>query len=147
MELNVNVNINLQVQLSKSYDEFGETVFKVFCPGQFRNFPHTLMMYKDGSVSKNIKYHDICTNKYAVSVAYNNDPHHFEIVNNSMVEYSDYNIEDKRYSILPYYYEILSIFFENNNIIVSWIYCNQTWGLFNSESQTWTGAVGQVENN
>ena len=103
-----------------------------------------MVMYNNGSVGKNIRYQDICTEKFAVNIAYNEDPGSFEMINNSMVEYKIYNIEYKRYSVLPYYFEMLSIFLKHNNIIVNWIYCNQTWGLFNSESQTWTGAVGQV---
>ena len=40
--------------------------------------------------------------------------------------------------------EILSIFFDNYNIIVEWVNCNFTWGLYDVETAKWTGAVGQV---
>ena len=32
----------------------------------------------------------------------------------------------------------------NNNIVINWINCNYTWGIFDYETGKWTGAVGQV---
>ena len=47
-------------------------------------------------------------------------------------------------SYIPYDYEILSSFFENYHIIVTWIDCNFNFGLFDEETGHWTGAVGKV---
>ena len=54
--------------------------FKVYCPGQYKRPPHKLIMYQDGSVSKNVK----CTDKSIVNVAYNNEWGHFFVFRNSM---------------------------------------------------------------
>ena len=102
-------------------------------------------MYQNGSVSKKIRYKDICTDKFLISVAYNNDyVSGFEIVNESMVEFPVDPVKGL-YSSIPYPGEILSAFLENHNIFVQWINCNFTWGWFDDESETWTGAVGQVK--
>ena len=66
-----------------------ETSFKVFCPGQYKTFPHKLMMYKNGSVSNNIRYQDLCVERFAINVAYNYEPWAFEVENNSMVDLQD----------------------------------------------------------
>ena len=50
-------------------------------------------------------------------------------------------------SNIPYDFEILKIFFETKNVIIQWIDCNRTWGTYNSETERWTGAVGQVNIN
>ena len=42
-------------------------------------------------------------------------------------------------------YEMLKTFFSKFNIKTTWIYCNQTPGVFNYTTGNWTGAVGQVE--
>ena len=44
--------------------EYDRTRFKVYCPGQYKRLPHKLMMYQDGSVSKNVGYQKICTEKF-----------------------------------------------------------------------------------
>ena len=107
------------------------------------------MMHNNGSVSKNVRYQDLCVERFAVNVAYNNDPWAFEIENNSMV-----NRREKyghlhgnlvgTYSYITEDDEILSMFFLNYNIIINWINCNYTWGWFDYEKGKWTGAVGQV---
>ena len=63
-----------------------ETTFKVYCPGQYKRVPHKLMMYNNGSVSKNVRYQNLCVERFAISVAYNHDPWFFEIENNSMID-------------------------------------------------------------
>ena len=106
-------------------------------------------MHNNGTVSKNVRYQDLCVERFAVNVAYNNDPWAFEIENNSMV-----NRREKyghlhgnlvgTYSYITEDDEILSMFFLNYNIIINWINCNYTWGWFDYEKGKWTGAVGQV---
>ena len=77
----------------------------------------------------------------SINVAYNDDSY-FEIVDNSMVEYTVAIIEGK-YSNIPFDFEILEEFFENKNI--NWINCNYQWGWYDEETGRWTGAVGKVK--
>ena len=63
-----------------------------------------------------------------------------------MVEYPAYIIEGE-ISIIPYDFEILEIFFKTKNVIVNWLYCNYTWGVYDDETRRWTGAVGKVKVN
>ena len=44
--------------------EYDRTRFKVYCPGQYKRSPQKLMMYQDGSVSKNVKYQELCTDVF-----------------------------------------------------------------------------------
>ena len=107
------------------------------------------MMQDNGSVSKNVKYRNLCKEQFPVHIAYNYQNLWFEMQNNSMVDtivkykyfhglFTDMN------SYISQNYEILSIFFKNYNIIVKWINCNSTWGWYDDETGKWTGAVGQV---
>ena len=81
----------------------------------------------------------------SINVAYNNDPYWFEIVNNSMVECYDYWGLIIEKSSIPYDFEILEIFFKTNDIIVNWLNCNYTWGMYDYDTGRWTGAVGKVK--
>ena len=107
-------------------------------------------MYQDGSVGNQARYQDICSQvEIVANIAYNNFPPHFELVNNSMVEYEQSRIEQskngkKGHSMIPYDYEILSIFFKNKNIIPNWINCNGSFGWYNKTTEKWTGAIGKV---
>ena len=127
-----------------------ETTFKVYCPGQYKRFPYKLMMYNDGSVTDNVRYQDLCVERFAVSVAHNNEPTVFEVVNGTLVDMRekmghlhgnlvgayDYISEDD---------EVLSMFLiKNYNIIINWIDANYTWGWLDDETGMWTGAVGKV---
>ena len=108
-----------------------------------------LMMHKNGSVSKNVRYQDLCVERFAINVAYNNEPGYFEVENNSMVDLREkygrtHGELVGKYSNIPEDDEILSKFFLNNNIIINWIDCNYTWGWFDYETGKWTGAVGKV---
>ena len=72
----------------------------------------------------------------------------FEIENNLMVDTVEkyqmlHGLRTDSYYI-SYDNEILSIFFQHYDIIVKWINCNYTWGVFDDETGKWTGAVGQV---
>ena len=126
-----------------------ETSFKVYCPGEYKRTPLKLMMYSNGSVSNNVRYQNLCVERFAISVAYNHEPPVFEVENNTMLELA------KKYghlhgdrvggeSYIPDDDEILSMFFLKHNIIINWINCNYTWGWFDYETGRWTGAVGEV---
>ena len=132
-----------QVHLSKTNNEDGGTSFKVYCPGQYQNFPHKLTMFNNGSVSNKVRYQDICTDRFVANIA------HFwsyQVVNNSMVEYPLNLIEGQYSSIsLPYDFEIIGSFLINYNIVKEWIDCNETAGIFDNETGKWTGCVGQVK--
>ena len=107
------------------------------------------MMYNNGSVSKNVRYQDLCVERFAINLAYNYEPWQFEVENNTMVDLREKygKLHGKFVGVLSYIAEddeILSMFFFNNNIIINWIDCNYTWGWFDYETGKWTGAVGKV---
>ena len=123
--------------------EESEILFKVYCPEQYKRFPHKLMMYKNGSVSKNVRYQDLCVERFAISAAYNHEPWVFDIENNTMVDLREKYGHTHGDLVGVYSYiveddEILSMFFENHNIIINWIDCNLTWGWFDYETEKWT---------
>ena len=123
----------------------GPESFKVLCPGQYKRSTKKMIMYNDGSVSKNVQYKDICTEKFTMNIAYNNEHEIFELVNNSMVEYPlSWSILSSDGSYIAKDWEILSIFFQNYNIITNWVDCNFTWGYFDHVTGKWTGGVGKV---
>ena len=108
-----------------------------------------LKMHNNGSVSKNVRYQDLCVERFAVSLAYNFEPWIFEIENNSLVDLPErygylHGEYVGMYSYIAFDAEILSKFFLNYNIIINWIDCNYTWGWFDYETGKWTGAVGKV---
>ena len=93
---------------------------------------------------RGISSHFLCLKaSISINVAYN----YLVINNNSMAvdqAMGDMIIEGV-YSYIPYDSEILDIFFKTNNIIVNWIDCNNTWGLYDYETGRWTGAIGKVK--
>ena len=56
----------------------------------------------------------------------------------------DYGFIVTKIGTISYTNEILGSFFSKFNIIPSWINCNFTWGMFDYETEHWTGAIGQV---
>ena len=91
-------------------------------------------MQDDGCVSKNVKYDNLCNEQFSVHVAYN-DEFPFEIVNDSMVEYTVlHGTCVGVHSFIPLNYEIIDMFIKNHNIMVKWINCNFTWGLSDDET-------------
>ena len=133
---------------TKHSGDVSDTLFKVYCPGQYKTFPHKLKMFINGSASNNIRYPEICNIKnFAVNIAYYTQTGFFEVVNNTMVEWYDYWGLIHDMSQIPYDYEILKTFFQIYNIgIINWIDYSGTWGLFNHETGNWSGLVGQVNN-
>ena len=43
-----------------------------------------------------------------------------------------------------YDWEIINSFLNSSNAAPSWVNCNSTWGRFDENTTSWTGAVGQV---
>ena len=135
-----------KVQLDKNkYGRDSQTFFKVYCPGQYNHHPQKLMMQDNGSVSKNVEYKSICTEKFLFQIAYNNDGVLFRIENNRWSVRSTLHGEYVgHYSTITRDYEILFMFFKNYNTYVGLTNCNYTWGTYDDETRKWTGAVGQV---
>ena len=77
-------------------------------------------------------------------MAYNNYPaFHFEVKNGKMVEYPPRLIRNV-WSSISFDWEILSLFFNYENLEPEWIYCNMSWGWLDKETGHWTGATGKV---
>ena len=119
----------------------GASYFKVTCPGPNENVPQKLMILKDGKANK--EYKNICQKpQQSATIAYNTF-YWFKIdMDGKILEYPW--VHQRGYTIISTDREILSSFFENYHITPKWIYCNQTWGLFDKETGHWTGAVGKV---
>ena len=75
-----------------------------------------LMMHNNGSVSNNVRYQDLCVERFAVSLAYNLEPWILEVENNSLVDLPEkYGyLHGERVGVATYIAkddEILSMFF------------------------------------
>ena len=137
-----------KVQLSNNKKEVGnETLFKVFCPGQYGSFPHKLKMYQNGSIHNDIKYQDICSDMFVTNVAYT----YIWVVNSTMRTdpyphpYLPHALWIGARTQIPYTYEILLPFFKNNNIFAIGINCNGKFGSYDFENETFSGCMGKVE--
>ena len=131
-----------------------DVVFYVKCPGQKEN-TELLIMTKDGTEARNRKYQDVCPvateaaePKNEVRVAYNNEPLTF-LVNNDTNTMKEFPLwvplhESEQAPYIPGDWEILKIFFDNNNLQPVWINTDYTWGWYDEETGSWTGGVGQV---
>ena len=113
----------------------------------YEPFPKKLMMFFNGTTKDGLTYKDFCKEEYQVRIAYNNDDTLFAIDNitNTMVEYPHWVNVVEGDAYLPYEFEILASFFSNYNVKPDWINCNYTWGWYDNETDSWTGAIGQVE--
>ena len=138
-----------QIFLKQSGAESG-TNFKVFCPGQYKTYPHKLKMYNNGSVSNNIKYQNICNiSNFVVTFAYVYPNFGgFNVWPNNTIETWAYLISSDEYTAIPFDFEIITAFIQNNKIAyVNWIDTNSTdLGRFNNETGNWTGLIGKVNN-
>ena len=113
-------------------------------------------MTKDGTEARNRKYQDVCPvtteaaepKKNKVKVAYNNDLGWFRVNDdtNSMKEYPLWVPlhESEQHTYVPRDWEMLRVFFDNNNLEPTWINTHFTWGWYDDETGSWTGGVGQV---
>ena len=137
-----------QIFLKQSEAESG-TNFKVFCPGQYKTYPHKLKMYNNGSVSNNIKYQYICNiSNFVVNFAFPAYYYVFNVFPNNTIEEWGYLIRDGDFTSISYDWEIITAFIQKNKIAyVNWINTNSTdLGLFNNKTGNWTGLIGKVNN-
>ena len=87
-----------------------------------------------------------------MNIAHNNHMTWMEVYNNTMIDmlkkypnfYPSHGSMVGSFAQISFDHEVLSIFLKNHNIIVKWINCNNSWGLYDAEMEQWTGAVGQV---
>ena len=111
-------------------------------------------MTKDGTEARNLKYQDVCP--VAVEAAENNEirvaynigswTFHVNSDTNTMKEYPLWATLElsEKVPLVPKDWEILKIFFHNNNLEPKWINTNYVWGWYDQETDSWTGGVGQV---
>ena len=113
------------------------------CPNE--NESKKFMIFNE-SLSIDKKFATLCSQRREnhMNIAFNNDPPMFHLVNNTMKE-RPLLIETGSSNSLPSEEEIMSLFFDHNNIVPHWINCNYTWGWLDTETGHWTGAVGQVQ--
>ena len=121
-------------------------LFNMVCPGNTMSTYHEglLMLKNESTVNKNLRFDDICKEKY-VSVAYNNEQWFFE-VSNITGEMVKYPVEPYvSYGNVAWNWETQAAFFQYNNIIPQWLNCNYTWGTLNETTGQWSGAVGMIQ--
>ena len=104
------------------------------------------MIFKNGTTKDDLQYKDLCQEEHEVRIAYNNRRNKFEIdtKTNSMVDFSYGMPIVYEWSQISHEHIMLETFFSKFNIKPTWINCNYTWGLYDNETDSWTGAVGQV---
>ena len=76
-----------------------------------------------------------------IRVAFNQDAGIFEVEDNKMVEYNGLGAG------FASHYEILSTFFNANQLTVTFFDNNYTWGFWDEEAGQWRGAVAMVRQN
>ena len=85
-----------------------------------------------------------------VNIAYNNDPSHFELDDETQTMVQKGLLLPKpikgQQPFIPYNWEIIKPFLDHYSLIPTWINCHFTWGWLDKETGTWTGAVGKVRN-
>ena len=123
--------------------EYTTGYIKVTCPGVYQNFPLKLKISMDGSVNK--AYKDYCQEQqHHATLAYNNNPGWFEVDSEGNLIEHPVDHQTGVNSQVSQDYEILQSFFENYHITITWVDCNDTMGMFEEETGTWTGALGKV---
>ena len=136
--------MKLQVYFPHHFKAGNKFLFSLQCPGEFINNVLDLELLYDGTVHGNLHFYDICKSVNRVNIAYNNVGTILQIdeVTNTVVEISPAPL--KGYSYIPYDFEIIGEFLRQNNIIPTWIDCNNTFGWHDEESGKWTGEMGKV---
>ena len=126
-----------QVTVKAKIDGSPNTIFNFQCPGN-SSHSHTLLLYKDGHVNREIS--EVCKDRY-VRVAFNQYPGFIEINNetNTMVEYPVWH----DYPASSWRWEVLSSFFTNNRLIPIFIETN-AFGILDKDTGLWSGAVAMV---
>ena len=108
------------------------------------NTTHNVLISKEISYKS---YKEICSGEpKKVNLGYNNDPGILEVENNTLVHISrkphDYIYGAS--SVMPYDFEILSMFFSSHNIEPNWLDCGYSWGWYDEDLGGWTGCMGKV---
>ena len=108
------------------------------------NTTHDVLISKEISYKN---YKEICSeDPKKVNLGWNFDPNILEVENNKLVHISR-KPQDYIYganSVMPYVFEILSMFFSSHNIEPNWLDCNYTWGWYDEDLGGWTGCMGKV---
>ena len=121
--------------------------FKFVCPGYALSISHErLLLLKNATVNRNLGFDEVCKEK-RVSIAFNNEEWVFWAYgvpgNMQMWRYPVH--PEVRYRSVAWEWEVQAAFFENNNIIPHWIYCNYDWGTLNYTTGQWSGAIGLIQ--
>ena len=107
----------------------------------------TLSLLHNASVQGGIHYHDVCKVADSVTIAYNEYHPYFFVWRGTqiMVEYT-LSPEKGVLSQMALDWEIIKPFFDHYSLTPTWVNCNNTYGVLDEETGTWTGAVGKVRN-
>ena len=118
--------------------------FTLQCPNQDKQL--TLSLLHDATVPGGIHYYDVCKVVDAVTIAYNNDPGYFEFdpVTQTVLEEPPVRPIKTGYSSTAHDWELIKPFLDHYRLSPTWIDCHFTWGWFDEETGSWTGAVGKV---
>ena len=129
------------MQIVKSTKE--GTGFKILCSESVPKI-QKLWMSKKGSSVKSHTFKG-CNTKNSVRIAYIGSSNRFDVKvspdnSTNMVKIPPY--PSQVLSQIPWDWEVLEIFFKNNNIEPTWISANGVYGILDKDTQKWTGAVG-----
>ena len=103
-----------------------------------------LLLLTNATVNRNLGFNDVCKEKHVI-VAYNHEWEIFE-VSNITGEMVEWPVEPYvGYWKLAFEWEIQAAFFETYNIKPQWLNANYSWGWYDNETDTWTGACGMIE--
>ena len=96
-------------------------------------------------ISKELKvptYKHVCRGaKKKVNLGYNNDPWNLKVERNTLIPYPEKRSTE---GAISQNWEVLSSFFDIQNIAPRWLNCNYTWGHYQEEEGGWTGCMGKV---
>ena len=141
----MDIKLNLLKVYSPHYKSGVGYTFTLQCPNLDNQL--TLSLLQDATVCGDIHFYDVCKVADSVTIAYNNEPPTFEFdpETQTMVEFPVKPIYGWSSSI-PLTWEIMKPFLDHYSLIPTWVDCEFTWGWFDEETGTWTGAVGKVRN-
>ena len=144
-----------QVLIPKQDNSLG-TYFELFCPVNQTEVEDPLFMFHNGTFHRNeMNFKDMCpvTQKEQIArvafdqgmlVAVDNQTN--ELVETGGWDMSRSLVLSGGYSMIPWDWEILKLFFTVNNIVPTWIDCKGVdgGGLYYKENGSWSGTVGKV---
>ena len=112
--------------------------FVMTCPGMSHSSTFTLHMRDSGEVDDGKVWGDLCRGKW-VNIAYTIPL--FDETGEMVKEPVD---PINGVTHIPWDWEILESFIHNNDIVPVWIFSDFTSGVYDEESERWTGGVGKV---